>query len=118
MKIKSYDWPLKDLRKVADKAKAEWYQWIKFNTDKDYIRIPWRTLDTTWHHNYLIFNPSDAKIIKNYAIKELWPVKWLWLLRDLLAWGVVWLNLLKWWLMLKDKFFPGESSETFRTVVK
>lgn len=110
MNIKAYNWPVTWLKKAWEEAKKAWFQWIKFNTADDFIQIPWRKIDTVWHHNYIVFNPSDAKIIKNTVIKELWAVKWLWLIRDLLAGSVVWLSAVEIWLMLKEKFSWNKSN--------
>jgi len=92
LKIKTYDWPITGLKKAWEEARKAWFKGIKYNTWDDIIKLPWRSIDTAWHSNYIIFSPSDAKIIKNNVIKELGAVKWLWLLRDLLAWSIVWLS--------------------------
>ena len=114
-----YNWEMKWLKTFAEKAKDQWYKWVKFNTWDDYIKIPWiRKLDTTWHNNYMIFNSADAQIIKNTAIKELWFVKWAWLMRDLLAWSIVWLSWVAIGSMLKDKFFWWDKETHFTTYNK
>jgi hypothetical protein len=110
MNIKTYDWPISWLKKASEEARKQWFKWIKYNTQDDFIKIPWvRKIDTTWHSNYIIFNPLDAKIIKNNVIKELGFVKWLWLLRDLLAWWVVVWSAAQWWLEI-IKFLKWKKS--------
>lgn len=101
--IKTYTWPRTWIKAFGEQAKKEWYKWIKFETWKDYINIPWRKVNTAWEYNYLIFNPEDAQIIKSHVIKELWFVKWVWLLRDLMTAWVVGLSAVEVWRMVLEK---------------
>jgi hypothetical protein len=119
MSIKSYDWPITWLKNASTEAKKAWFKGIKYNAWDDYIKVPWgRSVDTTGHSNYIIFDPSDAKIVKNNVIKELGVVKWLWLMRDLLAGSIVWLSAVQWALEIKmflDRSKQKEETQTTLT---
>ncbi len=115
--IKAYDWPITGLKKASDEARKAGFKWIKYNAWDDFIKIPWRKVDTAGQSNYIIFNPADAKIIKNNVVNELWAVKGLWLMRDLLAWSIVWLSGIQIWLEIKNFLEKSKEPELFQATL-